>query len=157
MTAFFVCQTGLQAGSRCIFAFARDRMLPFPFSHSSLDLSRINGYTKTPIRAIWFVALGSVLPGLLLFARYVQFPMARWMTVCVVFLKLMDLRSEEAVNAIFAMTAMAYDLSYIVPIVLSVSFINHASYPYRILTRYPIVDASSLTILKSNSSLARST
>ena len=69
-------------------------MLPFPFSLSSLDLARISKHTNTPIRAIWFVALGSVLPGLLLFA------------------------SEEAVNAIFAMTAMAYDLSYIVPIIL---------------------------------------
>ncbi|KAI0790318.1 amino acid permease [Irpex lacteus] len=107
MTAFFVCQTGLQAGSRCIYAFARDRMLPFPFSHSSLDLSRINEYTKTPIRAIWFVALGSVLPGLLLFA------------------------SEEAVNAIFAMTAMAYDLSYIVPIILRRVFTNHPEVQFK--------------------------
>ncbi|KAI0339089.1 APC amino acid permease [Trametopsis cervina] len=101
LTAFFVCQTGLQAGSRCIYAFARDRMLPFPFSHSSLDLAKINKHTKTPIRAIWFVALGSVLPGLLVFA------------------------SEEAVNAIFAMTAMAYDLSYIVPIILRRLFEHH--------------------------------
>ncbi|KAI0092332.1 APC amino acid permease [Irpex rosettiformis] len=107
LTAFFVCQTGLQAGSRCIYAFARDRMLPFPFSHSSLDLSKINTHTKTPIRAIWFVALGSVLPALLLFA------------------------SAEAVNAIFAMTAMAYDLSYIVPIILRRVFTNHPEVEFK--------------------------
>ncbi|KAI0684049.1 amino acid permease-domain-containing protein [Cytidiella melzeri] len=107
LTAFFVCQTGLQAGSRCIYAFARDHMLPFPFSHSSLDLARINSHTKTPIRAIWFVALGSVLPGLLAFA------------------------SEEAVNAIFAMTAMAFDLSYIVPIILRRIFENHPEVEFK--------------------------
>ena len=52
--------------------------------------------TKTPLRAIWFTTLGSVLPGLL------------------------DLASPIASNAIFAMTAMAFDLSYIVPIFLCV-------------------------------------
>ena len=56
----------------------------------------MNKHTKTPLRAIWFTTLLSVLPGLL------------------------DLASPIAANAIFAMTAMAFDLSYIVPIFLYV-------------------------------------
>ena len=55
---------------------------------------RVSGATRTPLRAIWFTTLLSVLPGLL------------------------DLASPVAASAIFAMTAMAFDLSYIVPIFL---------------------------------------
>lgn len=87
MTAFFVCQTALQAASRTVYAFSRDKGLPDRgfFGH-------ISSWTQTPLRAIWFVTLIGILPGLL------------------------DLVSAIAVNAIFAVTAMALDLSYIIPI-----------------------------------------
>lgn len=48
----------------------------------------------TPLRAIWFTTIWSIVPGLL------------------------DLASPIAVNAIFSLTAMALDLSYIIPIFL---------------------------------------
>lgn len=48
----------------------------------------------TPLRAIWFTTFWSIVPGLL------------------------DLASPIAANAIFALTAMALDLSYIIPIFL---------------------------------------
>ena len=91
LTAFFVCQTALQAASRTVYAFSRDKGLPDRgfFGHNST-------WTQTPLRAIWLVTLLSILPGLL------------------------DLASPIAANAIFALTAMALDLSYIIPIFLCV-------------------------------------
>lgn len=56
----------------------------------------MSGATRTPLRAIWFTTLLSILPALL------------------------DLASPVAANAIFAMTAMTFDLSYVVPIFLYV-------------------------------------
>ena len=87
LTAFFVCQTALQAASRTVYAFSRDKGLPDRgfFGH-------VSSWTQTPLRAIWFVTVIAILPGLL------------------------DLASTVALNAIFAMTAMALDLSYIIPI-----------------------------------------
>ncbi|KAI0632982.1 APC amino acid permease [Trametes polyzona] len=96
LTAFFVCQTALQAASRTVYAFSRDKGLPDGgyFGH-------ISSWTQTPLRAIWFVTLIGILPGLL------------------------DLASSIAVNAIFAMTAMALDLSYIIPIFCRRWYRNH--------------------------------
>ncbi|KAI0354287.1 APC amino acid permease [Trametes cingulata] len=96
MTAFFVCQTALQAASRTVYAFSRDKGLPDGgyFGH-------VSTWTQTPLRAIWFVTLIGILPGLL------------------------DLASAIAVNAIFAMTAMALDLSYIIPIFFRRWYRNH--------------------------------
>ena len=98
MTAFFVCQTALQAASRTVYAFSRDKGLPDRgfFGH-------VSSWTQTPLRAIWFVTLIGILPGLL------------------------DLASSIAVNAIFAMTAMALDLSYIIPIFLCVLLVFESS------------------------------
>lgn len=90
-TAFFVCQTALQAASRTIYAFSRDRGLP-----DRGIMSKNSSWTQTPLIAIWFTTLISIIPGLL------------------------DLASPIAANAIFALTAMALDLSYIIPIFLSV-------------------------------------
>ncbi|KAI0369290.1 APC amino acid permease [Pilatotrama ljubarskyi] len=96
MTAFFVCQTALQAASRTVYAFSRDKGLPDGgyFGH-------VSTWTQTPLRAIWFVTLIGILPGLL------------------------ELASSIAVNAIFAMTAMALDLSYIIPIFFRRWYRNH--------------------------------
>lgn len=91
LTAFFVCQTGLQAGSRTIYAFSRDNGFP-----DGGYFGRVSGATRTPLRAIWFTTILSILPALL------------------------DLASPVAANAIFAMTAMTFDLSYVVPIFLYV-------------------------------------
>ncbi|KAJ7057055.1 APC amino acid permease [Mycena amicta] len=96
LTAFFVVQTALQAVSRTVFAFSRDHGLPDRgfFGYNSPK-------THTPIRAIWFSTIVSILPGLL------------------------DLASPIAANAIFSLTAIALDLSYIIPIALRRIFENH--------------------------------
>lgn len=96
LTAFFVAQTGLQAGSRTIYAFSRDRGFP-----DGGYFGQVSSYTLTPLRAIWFTTIVSILPGLL------------------------DLASPIATNAIFALTAMALDLSYITPIFLRRLYRNH--------------------------------
>lgn len=57
--------------------------------------------TITPLRAIWFSTFVSVLPGLL------------------------DLASPIAANAIFSLTAIALDLSYIIPIFCRRVFHSH--------------------------------
>ncbi|KAL7278701.1 hypothetical protein ACG7TL_007703 [Trametes sanguinea] len=86
----------LWAASRTVYAFSRDKGLPDRgfFGH-------VSSWTQTPLRAIWFVTLIGILPGLL------------------------DLASTIAVNAIFAMTAMALDLSYIIPIFFRRWYRNH--------------------------------
>ncbi|KAJ7602507.1 APC amino acid permease [Mycena polygramma] len=96
LTAFFVVQTALQAVSRTVFAFSRDHGLPDGgyFGYNS-------PVTHTPLRAIWFSTIFSILPGLL------------------------DLASPAAANAIFSLTAIALDLSYIIPIALRRVFQNH--------------------------------
>ena len=55
----------------------------------------------TPLRAIWLTTFVSILPGLL------------------------DLASPVAAGAIFSMTAMALDLSYVIPIVCRRLFATH--------------------------------
>ncbi|KAJ7153535.1 amino acid permease [Mycena crocata] len=96
LTAFFVVQTALQAVSRTVFAFSRDHGLPDGgyFGYNSTA-------TQTPLRAIWFCTIFSILPGLL------------------------DLASPAAAAAIFSLTAIALDLSYIIPIFLRRLYQNH--------------------------------
>lgn len=95
LTAFFVVQTALQACSRTFYAFSRDRGLP--------DRGLFGKITKNhiPLYAVWLVVFLSILPGLLYLA------------------------SPIAAQAIFALTAMALDLSYIVPIFCRRLFRNH--------------------------------
>ena len=57
--------------------------------------------TSTPLRAIWLCTIVCILPGLL------------------------DLASPIAANAIFSLTAMALDMSYIIPIFCRRVFHNH--------------------------------
>jgi len=95
-TAFFVVQTALQAVSRTVFAFSRDHGLP-----DRGYFGYNSRWTQTPLRAIWLCTIFSILPGLL------------------------DLASPAAANAIFSLTAIALDLSYIIPIFLRRVFENH--------------------------------
>lgn len=95
-TAFFVVQTALQAMSRAVYAFSRDHGLP-----DGGYFGTNSEITHTPLRAIWFSTIVSILPGLL------------------------DLASPTAANAIFSVTAMALDLSYIIPIFCRRVYYNH--------------------------------
>ncbi|KAL0580383.1 polyamine transporter tpo5 [Marasmius crinis-equi] len=96
LTAFFVVQTALQAVSRTIYAFSRDNGLP-----DRGYFGENSSITKTPIRAIVLCTVVSVLPGLL------------------------ELASSIATTAIFSLTAMALDLSYVIPIFLRRINENH--------------------------------
>ena len=62
---------------------------------------RVSKYTQTPLQAIWATTIFSILPGLL------------------------DFASPVAANAIFSLTAMALDISYIIPIFLRRFYRNH--------------------------------
>ncbi|KAG9079625.1 hypothetical protein FS749_008357 [Ceratobasidium sp. UAMH 11750] len=95
LTAFFVVQTALQACSRTFYAFSRDHGLPDRGLFGKVTTNHI------PLYAVWLVVFLSILPGLL------------------------DLASPIAAQAIFALTAMALDLSYIVPIFCRRLFRNH--------------------------------
>ncbi|KAF8331863.1 APC amino acid permease [Cantharellus anzutake] len=96
LTAFFVVQTALQACSRTFYAFSRDNGFP-----DKGFFGRMNQTTKTPIFAVWLTVFLSALPGLL------------------------DLVSSTAAAAIFALTAVALDTSYIIPIACRRIFRNH--------------------------------
>ncbi|KAH7884964.1 APC amino acid permease [Phlebopus sp. FC_14] len=96
VTGFFAVQTGLQAVSRTAYAFSRDRGLP-----DGGYFGRMSARTQTPLRAVWLTVLLGILPSLL------------------------DLASPIAANAVFATTAMALDLSYIIPILLRRKFHGH--------------------------------
>ncbi|KAF8654784.1 hypothetical protein AX16_003439 [Volvariella volvacea WC 439] len=102
LTAFFVCQTALQAASRTVYAFSRDHGLP-----DGGYFGKTSKLTHTPLRAIWCTTIVSILPGLL------------------------DLASPIAANAIFSLTAMALDLSYIVPIFLRRFYWNHPDVQFK--------------------------
>ncbi|KAH9008601.1 APC amino acid permease [Lactarius deliciosus] len=102
LTAFFVCQTALQACSRMVFAFSRDRGFP-----DNGYFGHISKWTHTPMRAIWFTTIFSILPGLL------------------------GLASPVAVNAIFSLTAMALDISYIIPIALRRIYQHHPEVQFK--------------------------
>jgi amino acid transporter len=96
LTAFFVVQTALQACSRTFYAFSRDGGFP-----DRGFFSRVSKSTQTPLPAVWLVTFLSILPGLL------------------------DLASPVAANAVFALTAVALDLSYIFPIACRRYYRNH--------------------------------
>lgn len=73
--------------SRQVFAFSRDRVLPF-----SGVLSRVNKYTHTPINAVWFAVMIAALLGLLSFA------------------------GSQAISAIFSLSVNAFYIAYTIPI-----------------------------------------
>lgn len=77
----------LLAGSRQIFAFSRDRALPF-----SGFLYRINRYTQTPVNTVWFDVILAILLGCLVFA------------------------GTQAINAVFALSVTSLYVAYSIPI-----------------------------------------
>ena len=84
----FTAMTAIQAGSRTIWAYARDEMLP-----GSRIWYKINKSTDTPIYATWLF------------------------TVCCVLINLIGLGSYTAISAIFNLTAIALDWSYCIPVI----------------------------------------
>lgn len=89
----FVCITAMQAGSRTIWAFSRDRMLPL--SHI---WHRVWSRTDTPVTAVWIYTLLCVL------------------------INLIGLGSYITIAAIFNVCAIALDWSYCIPILCKLLF-----------------------------------
>jgi len=101
-TAFAVVQTTLQATARTLYAISRDHGLP-----DRQLFVKVNKITQTPLYAVWIIVFVCVLPGLL------------------------DLASPIASNAIFALTTVALDISYIVPIACRRIFANHPEVEFK--------------------------
>lgn len=89
----FVCITALQAGSRTLWAFSRDRMIPL--SHVWYKIWRT---TSTPVLSVWFYTM-----------------------LCVV-INLIGLGSYITIAAIFNLCAIALDWSYCIPILCKLFF-----------------------------------
>lgn len=89
----FVCFTALQATARTVFAFSRDRLLPF-----SWVWTKINSVTHTPLTSVWFCVL-----------------------FCIA-INLIGLGSYTAISGVFNVCAIALDLSYCIPIMCKLIF-----------------------------------
>lgn len=87
----FVCFTAMQALARTVFAFSRDRLLPFPHLWT-----KILPMTGTPILAVWVSVF--------------------W---CIA-INLIGLGSDVAIEGVFNVTAIALDWSYCIPIVCKI-------------------------------------
>ena len=89
----FGAMAAIQAGSRTIWAFSRDEMLPL-----SRVWYKIDRRTDTPVYAVWLL------------------------TVCCLLINLVALGSYTAIAAIFNLTAIALDWSFCIPIICKLSF-----------------------------------
>ncbi|KAL8806853.1 MAG: hypothetical protein Q9182_001113 [Xanthomendoza sp. 2 TL-2023] len=89
----FVTFTGMQALARTVFAFSRDRLIPF--SHIWVQ---INPGTQTPLYAVWICVFLAIA------------------------INLIGLGSYAAIAGVFAVTAIALDWSYCIPIVCKMVF-----------------------------------
>ncbi|KAL9092154.1 MAG: hypothetical protein Q9165_004587 [Trypethelium subeluteriae] len=84
----FVCFTATQALGRTVFAFSRDRLLPFPNVWT-----KVNKFTGIPLYAVWLSVL------------------------CCILINLIGLGSYAAISGVFNVTAIALDWSYCIPII----------------------------------------
>lgn len=89
----FVCFTATQALARTVFAFSRDRLVPF--SHV---WTKINRFTGTPLYAVWFSVFWCIAINLIALGSYI------------------------AIAGVFNVCAIALDWSYIIPIVCKMAF-----------------------------------
>lgn len=99
MVQNFTCAVCMQACSRTIYATARDGLIPF-----SRVFAKVHPRTKTPLAAVWLICAIAAVLGLL------------------------DLASYYAATTIFAVTSIALDWSYVVPVVCKVLFADSTSY-----------------------------
>ncbi|KAL9579287.1 MAG: hypothetical protein Q9212_005196 [Teloschistes hypoglaucus] len=89
----FVTFTAMQSLARTVFAFSRDRLLPF--SHVWV---RINPTTQTPLYAVWISVFWAIA------------------------INLIGLGSYAAIAGVFNVTAIALDWSYCIPIACKMIF-----------------------------------
>lgn len=108
----FVCITALQAGSRTIWAFSRDQMLP-----GSKVWYKIWKKTDTPVLAVWFYSLLCIL------------------------INLIGLGSYTAISAVFNICAICLDWSYCIPIICKLCFSKFERGPWHLGKASPFVNA----------------
>ncbi|KAJ5900095.1 hypothetical protein N7495_004839 [Penicillium taxi] len=108
----FVTFTAMQSLGRTIFAFSRDRMLPF-----SNVWTKINPWTGTPIYAVWISVF-----------------------FCIA-INLIGLGSYTAINGIFTLCAIALDWSYCIPILAKLMFGKFERGPWHMGPLSPYVNA----------------
>lgn len=89
----FVCIPSIQAGSRTLWSFARDEMVPL-----AKPLKKIDTKTDTPLVAVWTYA-----------------------GLCVL-INLIGLASHTAISAVFNVCSVALNLSYVIPIMCKLCF-----------------------------------
>ncbi|KAI9689655.1 MAG: hypothetical protein M1820_010125 [Bogoriella megaspora] len=89
----FVCFTATQALGRTVFAFSRDRLIPF-----SNIWVKVNKFTGIPLYAVWLSI------------------------VCCILINLIGLGSYAAIAGVFNVTAIALDWSYCIPIFCKIVF-----------------------------------
>jgi len=89
----FVCFTATQALARTVFAFSRDRLIPFSRVWTIIDKR-----TGTPLYAVWISIV-----------------------LCIA-INLIALGSYTAISGVFNVCAIALDWSYVIPIVCKLAF-----------------------------------
>lgn len=107
----FVCITALQAGSRTIWAFSRDEMIP-----GSRIWYKIWKKTDTPVLAVWLYTL-----------------------ICIL-INLIGLGSSVTIDAIFNTCAIALDWSYCIPILCKLFFSKFERGPWHLGRASPFVN-----------------
>ena len=108
----FTAMTAIQAGSRTIWAYARDEMLPL-----SRVWYKINKTTDTPVYSVWLF------------------------TICCVLINLIGLGSYTAISAIFNLTAIALDWSYCIPIICKLAYGKFERGPFHLGWASPYINA----------------
>lgn len=108
----FGCFTAMQSLARTVFAYSRDRLLPF-----SKVWIRINRFTGTPLYAVWVSIFWCIAINLIALGSYI------------------------AIAGIFSICAIALDWSYLIPIFCKLAFGKFEPGPWNMGRLSPIVDA----------------
>ncbi|KAK3685428.1 amino acid permease [Podospora appendiculata] len=120
----FVCITAQQAGSRTVWAFSRDRMLP-----GSKIWHKIWKKTDTPVLAVWMYGILCIL------------------------INLIGLGSYITIAAIFNVCAIALDWSYCIPIICKLLFGRFEKGPWnlgaasRFVNAYAVIWTSFVSVI----------
>lgn len=107
----FTAMTAIQAGSRTIWAYSRDEMLP-----GSRIWYKINKTTNTPLYSVWLFCISCVL------------------------INLIGLGSYTAISAIFNLTAIALDWSYCIPIICKLLYGRFERGPFHLGWASPFIN-----------------
>lgn len=89
----FIVLTAMQSLARTVFAFSRDRLLPF-----SSVWAKVNPITTTPLNAVWFSVFWCIAINLIALGNY------------------------AAIEGVFNITAIALDWSYMIPVICKLLF-----------------------------------